>query len=716
MYQAKLSSDTPVADPAGDAFGFAGFAKNLAKAVRTTPSPDGLVMAINGPWGAGKTSLLNLVKHDLKTIHEEQCPVIVDFNPWWFNGRDQLASQLLGAMGTKIRSEHPGLLKIGELLAEYSSAISKTVALSTGHPWLDVPVNWFLKRLKRPPKDVPKLKAELAEMLRKGNVRVLVIVDDLDRLTPEEIRELFKVIKALADFPNVIYLLSFAKDVVAHALSTSLNVDGDAYMEKIVQAAFTLPSVDKTRLQRKLFQDLDVLLGALPMAAFDATYWGNVYYDGLHHFISTPRDIVRVTNVLAVTYPPVAGEVNPVDLIALEFLRVFEPKAYEVVRDNRGMFTGAMSEYGHQGDELKQFHEGWLATLSESSREPVKALMTRMFPKVEAVLGNMRYGNDFLGQWRQQLRACSPDIFDLYFQFSIPDDFFSRAELMRLLDLASDKPVFVETLKRATQTIRADGRSKAMDIVDKLTQHEEFQPERAREILEGLFALEQDLLAVADEQRGMLTSLPNSWRLNFLVNRLLEAVRPEARPELLLHLVQSAKALPLTVDTVDRLYESQTNERALRPWMEGIAPETIGELKDAMSTRIRNEPLDTLLAQRDAPSVLFAWSRWTAADEVKAKLAPLLAQEAALLSLLEKFVRTGSTQAWGDRVSRTTYHLDPRALEPFFDLEVLATRVQAMLPNIPAGSDGRRAADKYLAGMVRVRAGQPTDSRRFSDD
>ncbi|HEY8875982.1 MAG TPA: KAP family NTPase, partial [Roseateles sp.] len=301
MYRAKLSSDTPVADPAGDAFGFAGFAKNLAKAIRTTPSPDGLVMAINGPWGAGKTSLLNLVKHDLKTIHEEQCPVIVDFNPWWFNGRDQLASQLLGAMATRIRSEHPGLLKIGELLAEYSSAISKTVALSTGHPWLDVPVNWFLKRLKRAPKDVPKLKAELAEMLRKGNVRVLVIVDDLDRLTPEEIRELFKVIKALADFPNVIYLLSFAKDIVAHALTTSLNVDGDAYMEKIVQAAFSLPAVDKSRLQRKLFEDLNTLVEALPMGAFDATYWGNVYYDGLHHFISTPRDIVRITNVLAVT-------------------------------------------------------------------------------------------------------------------------------------------------------------------------------------------------------------------------------------------------------------------------------------------------------------------------------------------------------------------------------------------------------------------------------
>lgn len=96
-------------------------------------------------------------------------------------------------------------------MAEYSGALSKAVALSTGTPWIDKPVNALLKLLKRKPKEVPQLKAEIAKLLQKSKRRVLFVIDDLDRLTPDEIREVFKVVKALADFPNVIYLLSFDK-------------------------------------------------------------------------------------------------------------------------------------------------------------------------------------------------------------------------------------------------------------------------------------------------------------------------------------------------------------------------------------------------------------------------------------------------------------------------------------------------------------------------
>lgn len=79
------------------------------------------------------------------------------------------------------------------------------------------------------------------------------------------------------------------------------------------------------------------------MPCFDSTYWGNVYFDALDHFIDKPRDIVRIVNALSVTYPAVAGEVNPVDYVALEFLRLFEPLAYQVIRDNREMFAGHTS-------------------------------------------------------------------------------------------------------------------------------------------------------------------------------------------------------------------------------------------------------------------------------------------------------------------------------------------------------------------------------------
>lgn len=716
-YKANLSSDIPVTDPTQDAYGFAGFAKNLAKAIRITPSPHGLVMAIYGPWGAGKSSLLNLVKFELRTVHEDACPIIIDFNPWWFNGRDQLAAQLLTQFGGSLRNESAVLLKIGELMAEYSGALSKAVALSTGTPWIDKPVNALLKLLKRKPKEVPQLKVEIANLLQKSKRRVLFVIDDLDRLTPNEIREVFKVVKALADFPNVIYLLSFDQLVVAESLAKSLGVNGSAYLEKIVQASFALPAVDSPRLQRKLFAELDVLINSLPTATFDSTYWGNVYFDGLNHFIKKPRDIVRLINALAVTYPPVAGEVNPVDYIALEFIRVFQPMAYGTIRDNKEMFTGVIGHAGPARDSLKEFHQKWLDELDEHDRSSVQSLMERLFPKIESAFGRMNYDSDFLGRWRQELRACSPDYFDVYFQFGLPDDHLTQSELMKLLELTADLPVLVETLKAAKQVIRQDGRSKARDYVDRLTQlgEDTISGRQAERLVEAVFSMDEDLLTAADNSGGMM-GIPNSWRVMWLLNHLLVRIPEADRPGLLRRCIKEGRAYSAMINVVGRLADAITDQAKNDQWMNGIDEQSVMHLKAAVVARLDRADVLELVSTDDTGLVLFNWFSWSDPEAVRAKLAPVLEDEALLAQLLPKFLGKGTSHAWGDRVARTTYHLDPRDLERYFDLDKLLARVEALLPGLPADSLARIAADKYVQGMTRVKAGLPTSRKAFDDE
>lgn len=716
-YKAELSSDIPVTDPAQDAYGFAGFAKNLAKAIRVTPSPHGLVMAINGPWGAGKSSLLNLVKFELQAVREDDCPIIIDFNPWWFNGRDQLAAQLLAQFGSSLRNESAALLKIGELMAEYSGALSKAVALSTGTPWIDKPVNALLKLLKRKPKEVPQLKAEIAKLLQKSKRRVLFVVDDLDRLTPDEIQEVFKVVKALADFPNVIYLLSFDKLVVAEALTKSLGVNGNAYLEKIVQASFALPAVNSPLLQRKLFAELEVLIKSRPTATFDSTYWGNVYFDGLNHFIRKPRDIVRLINALAVTYPAVAGEVNPVDYIALELIRVFQPVAYGTIRDNKEMFTGVIWHAGPARDSLKEFHQKWLGELDEHDRPSVQSLMKRLFPKVESAIGRMNYGNDFLAQWREELRACSPDLFDVYFQFGLPDDHLTQSELMKLLELTSDVPVLVETLKAAKRITRQDGRSKARDFVERLTQLNEdaISSRQAKRLVEAVFYTDEDLLTAADSSGGMM-GIPNAWRVMWLLKRLLARVPEVDRADLLRNCIQEGRAYSTMINVVGRLAEAITDQAKHDQWMDGIDEQSVMHLKAAVVARLDSADVLDVVSTDDAQLVLHNWSRWSNPETVRAKLAPALQDDALLTHLLPKFLGKGTSQAMGDHVARTTYHLDPRSLEKYFDLDELQARVEALLPGLPAASLARIAAEKFVQGMARVKAGLPTSSEAFDDE
>lgn len=62
----ELSSDRPSTDPAQDLFGHAPFARTLAKAIRNYRGSDGIVLALYGPWGSGKSTVLAYVEHELE--------------------------------------------------------------------------------------------------------------------------------------------------------------------------------------------------------------------------------------------------------------------------------------------------------------------------------------------------------------------------------------------------------------------------------------------------------------------------------------------------------------------------------------------------------------------------------------------------------------------------------------------------------------------------
>ncbi|MEO5937281.1 MAG: P-loop NTPase fold protein [Terriglobales bacterium] len=95
---AILSSDRPSIDPKQDLFGHAPFAEALAKSIHSYPDADGVVLALYGPWGSGKSTVLAYVLHYLQQLPEEEQPVIVTFNPWWFSGQENLARAFLGQL------------------------------------------------------------------------------------------------------------------------------------------------------------------------------------------------------------------------------------------------------------------------------------------------------------------------------------------------------------------------------------------------------------------------------------------------------------------------------------------------------------------------------------------------------------------------------------------------------------------------------------------
>ena len=303
---ARLSADRPVERPEEDLFGYAPFAKQLADSICKLEAPDGLVIAVHGPWGSGKSTLLNFVKWYLEESPKKEQPVLVSFNPWWFSGQENLARAFLGQLRAVLPDRLRRLKALGSMIGEFSDGIAAT-AEALGYS----AVGGVAKAaLGRKPKDIPALKKRIADVLKRQKQRILVLVDDIDRLTPEDIRQLFKVIKALADFPNVAYLLAFDRAMAVKALSDDRGTSGQVYLEKIVQVPFELPAIDRTSLRNALFRRLDGLFEGTSSDLFDSTYWGNVYFEGIDPFIQVPRDIERLVNTLAVTYAAVRARLT----------------------------------------------------------------------------------------------------------------------------------------------------------------------------------------------------------------------------------------------------------------------------------------------------------------------------------------------------------------------------------------------------------------------
>ena len=248
---------------------------------------------------------------------------------------------------------------------------------------------------------------------------------------------------------------------------------------------------------------------------------------------------------------------NPVDFIALEFLRVFEPAAYGSIRDNGDVFCGSMTQVDYEKASEKAYFEKWRDSLPEPSRAWVVALVGRMFPKVAEALDAGRFfsGGDHR-EWRRELRACSADCFSVYFQFALSPGCVSRRELDRLASQESSESM-AALLLEARDQILPDGHSKARDLIDRLRDFDELDAAQAEMLVEALVANAHLLLRKEDE--GGFFALPNRWRIMRLATDLLERLDAREREYLLARLAAESQGLWAMVDLADSALQGRKN-------------------------------------------------------------------------------------------------------------------------------------------------------------
>jgi predicted KAP-like P-loop ATPase len=104
------------------------------------------------------------------------------------------------------------------------------------------------------PDPVEQQRQAIEAALSKLTDPIVVVIDDIDRLTAREIRDMLGLVRLTAHFPKIIYLLAFDRAKVERALDQDGLEGGRNYLDKIVELSFDLPATSPHALGNLLIR------------------------------------------------------------------------------------------------------------------------------------------------------------------------------------------------------------------------------------------------------------------------------------------------------------------------------------------------------------------------------------------------------------------------------------------------------------------------------
>ena len=329
---AKVRTDNPIESAKEDRLQRTDIARAFARQVLDLDASRGLTVGVFGAWGSGKTSFMNLVRAEFE---REGVPTL-DFNPWMFSDTEQLVVRFFGELSASLGQQ--GLEGVGQAIAKYGGAIVGTANLAStvfaGFPGLGDFLGTLIKSLQETTdqQGVWELRKEVETALSGRESPIVVVLDDVDRLTFEEIRQVFKLVRLTASFPNLIYVVLCDRHRVEQALQEQGEGDGYGrdYLEKIVQYPFDLPEVPRHLLTREFEAALtEAMAGVEPGGFRTLDLVREVYADIIEPLIRNMRDVRRYATAVRGAATDLAGEIEMADLLGLEAVRLFLPAVFK---------------------------------------------------------------------------------------------------------------------------------------------------------------------------------------------------------------------------------------------------------------------------------------------------------------------------------------------------------------------------------------------------
>ncbi|MDB5266817.1 MAG: hypothetical protein JWN89_632 [Parcubacteria group bacterium] len=722
-------SDKAVETVEEDLLGRKGFAKRIAKDILSWKDSDSLVIGLYAKWGDGKTSVVNFIKdfynHPDKfeeDIDQDKIPTIIEFNPWIFSNQGDLVQNFLlevgkelGQKNNEIDKEIARQLGLVKLYLGTITKIKDKAFLPIIRLWLPIlgltgvvildkifafsPIayvgtiilililesltfieglvsmaeDFYKKKSSLTEKTLNQLKNDIRETLSKRDRKILFIIDDIDRLTPEEVRNLFQLVKINLDLPNLIYLMVMDVGTVGKMISKD-GIEGMEYIEKIVQIPISLPKADDKKLSEFLFAQLDELIKFFSESKWDKNRWATLYHSGLGKAFlkrGNLRIIKRPLSQMTMAASLISSEVDPVDFLGIRTLEHFYPDLYNYISNNKEEFTTLNHHRDYQSKRLDEIRKNIGIELVKV--DPfIKDFLVELFPPLKSVLENYSMGDTIEQEWRQNRRICSADHFDTYFFLNVPEGEMRSSEITSALEKVRDYKQFSALLHGylKTQDKKKDIRKFLTTILD----HVKEFPTEGNKIAQTLTVL----LDIADEVSGIKshqmfdfgaeTDLMRviHFYLKSLKDREISIFEPSREA------IRKTKSLYGAIHLISSYFPRPEKESSGREKL--FDNLEITELSKEGLKKINKAYKDgSLKKQENLVYILYRWKEWGGEKDMRTFVNTYKKSRLALAEFVSKF-KTISLRSSGmitEQIPRISFS----SLKEFFDLDYIKTTI-----------------------------------------
>jgi len=380
--------------------------RGLFDSIINNNSGFGHVIGLKGSWGCGKTTIINLLKSQLKaSVGEKGGLIIIDrFEPWIYGNQEAFLGGLLDEIETNlgIRISYLTRIKI------YDELRSEIIEGSTVLRYIYIIFGKILF-------GETDIKRKISDYLLLNNRKLLVIIDNLDRADANNIILMFKLLGTTLDINNITYIVAYDEQRMSEILENSEKINSK-YIEKIISQEFFVPLVDKGVFHEIVETSFNKLLKIYDI------YQSGSYTEVLGYIVERCPDLRQYKRYINSVFPTVVSNEMKLyqrDLVAIETIKFFDYDLYEYIRTNGSVFldSGFRADYFGNSRETED-----RAKLMEylGMGIAVMRLLETLFPNIHVKVNNdlYLYAVENKDDIQRNSRICDSEVFDLYFSYS----------------------------------------------------------------------------------------------------------------------------------------------------------------------------------------------------------------------------------------------------------------------------------------------------------